>query len=220
MINGLLRRTADSVRKLATGVDPKRRYLAGVLMRFDEGHSDAISFATDLEPSSSPRPIPAFTCESELAGFAAQSVASGVAADAMGANEKLMVGTERVSIFEGALGICYGLFIFNLLRLYLKDDGVEIDYKLLGRCAGDFANCFVYLDYAKRNELCRKALEIYRDMIESDHQNVKDWHDMLSKTVQLWLTSTTSDKRTKEIDDEYQTLFASQLRSLYDGTRK
>lgn len=138
----------------------------------------------------------------------------------MGVHGKSLVGTERVSIFDGAIGICYGLFIFDLLRLYVKDDGVEIDIKLLGRYAADFAECYVYLDRARRNELCRKGLEIYRDMIESDLQNVKDWHNMLSKTVQLWLISTTSDKRTKKIDEEYQTLFASQLRILYDAVEK
>ena len=218
MFERLLSRKPQSVRKLAPSVDPRRTYLAGLLMRFDEGHADAISFATELKPSYRPRPIPEFASESEMAGSAAISVALGIAAEAMG--EKLLAGTERVSIFDGAIGICYGLFIFNLLRLYLKDDGVEIDIKLLGHYAADFAECYTYLDRAKRNELCRKGLELYRDMIESDLQNVKDWHDMLSKTVRLWLISTTSDKRTKKTDEEYQTLFASQLHILYDAVEK
>lgn len=212
------RRKPNPVRKLATGVDPRRKYLAGLLMRFDEGYSDAISFATELKPSYSPRPISEFTSESEMAGSAALSVALGIAAEAMG--EKVLVGTERVSIFDGAIGICYGLFIFNLFRRYLKEDGVEIDYKLLARGAVEFAEMYVYLDRAARDGLFRKGLEIYRDMIKSDHRNVKDWHDMLSKTVQLWLVSTTSVKRTTKIDDEYQTLFASQLRILYDAVEK
>jgi len=211
----LFRRRPKPIGKLATDLDPKRTYFAGLLLRADEGRTDAISFATELKPDYSPLPLPEFASESERAGFAALEEASGIVADAMEVQGKLMVGTGQASIFEGAIGICYGLFIINLFRLYLKDDGVEIDYTLLGNFAASFARLFVYLDDAKKDELRRKGLEIYLDLLRSDHQNVKDWHDLLSKTVQSWLISTTSDKRTKELDEEYQKIFAAHLSTLY-----
>ena len=67
-----------------------------------------------------------------------------------------------------------------------------------------FAEQFVYLEDAQRNELAQKGMEIFKDMIESDHPKLKEWHDTLSKAVQIWLISATSDKRTKEQDEDMQ----------------
>lgn len=215
MFEKLFRRKSKPVGKLATDLDPKRPYLSGLLLRFDEDSADSVSFFTKLNPSFRPPPIPEDTSESERGGLAACSSAMGMAAEAMRLQGKLMLDGERVSILEGAIGISYAMFILTLLSIYLKDDDVELDSKLWGHLPVRFAEQFIWLDDAKRKELATKGLEIFKDMIESNHPKIKEWHDTLSKAVQIWLISTTSDKRTKEQDEDMKKIFSSHLDALY-----
>jgi len=110
------------------------------------------------------------------------------------------------------MGLSYAMFIFILLSGYLKADGIEIESKPV--LAG-FAEQFVYLDAAKREAVATKGLKMFQDMIGSNHEKVKEWHDTLSKAVQLWLISATSDKRTQEHDQDLRKVFAGQLGALY-----
>lgn len=198
--------------KLATDLDRERPYLYGLLLRFDEGQPEAASFFSKLNPSFRPTPIPEGTSQSVRGGFAACSLALSIALAAMSSHGKLMVGSKEVSILEGALGLSYAMFIWILLCGYLKDDGVAVDTVSFPRC---FADQFVYLDDTQRNELAQKGMEIFKDMIESDHPKLKEWHDTLSKAVQIWLISATSDKRTKEQDEDMKKIFSSHLDALY-----
>ena len=143
----------------------------------------------------------------------------GIASYAMRLQGKLMVGSKEVSIEEGAVGLSYALFIWILLSGYLKDDGVEIETVPLAR---DFAELFVYLDDAQRKELAKKGGEIFQDMIKhlTDTPKLQEWHGMLSKAVQLWLISATSDKRTKEGDEDLRKVFSGQLGVLYVAAKR
>lgn len=201
-------------RKLAIDLDRERPYLYGLLLRFDAGQSEATSFFSKLNPSFKPPPIPEGASQSVRGGFAACSLALSIAFAAMSSHGKLLVGSKEVSIEEGALGLSYALFIWMLLRGYLKDDGVEIETVPLAR---DFAELFVYLDDAQQKELAKKGGEIFQDMIKhlSDIPNLQEWHGILSRNVQLWVISTTSDKRTKENDEDLRKIFSYQLGWLY-----
>lgn len=109
------------------------------------------------------------------------------------------------------------MFIWILFSNYLKNDGVKLDSKLWGHLPVRFAELFVWLDDAKRKEMAKKGLEIFKDMIESNHPKLKEWHDTLSKDVQIWLISATSDKRTKEQDEDFRKIFSSHLGALYNA---
>lgn len=200
--------------KLATDFDRERPYLYGLLQRFNEETSEAVSFFTKLNPHFMPPSIPEGASLSVKGSIAAHSLAMGIASNAMRSLGKLMVDSKAVSIREGALGLGYAMFIWILLRGYLKDDGVEIDTVPL---ASDFAELFVCLDDAQRRELAKEGGEIFKDMINhlSDTQNLQEWHGILSKVVQLWLISAISDKRTMEGDEELRKVFSSQLGALY-----
>lgn len=212
MLSKLFRRKSRQVSRLATDLDTQRPHLSGVFVRFDEGHSEAVAFFSQLNPSFSPPSLPEGAPESVRAGFAAHDLAIGIAFEAMRSQGKLLLDGRDMSIFESAIGLSYAIFIFMLLSGYLKADGVEIDSKPL---ASGFAELFVYLNDAQRTELVKKGLELFQDMIGSAHEKVKDWHDTLSKAVQLWLISATSDKRTKEHDEDLRKVFASHLGALY-----
>jgi hypothetical protein len=197
---------------LATDLDRERPYLYGLLLRFNEGQSEATYFFSKLNPGFRPTLIPEGASQSVRGGFSACSLALSIAFAAMSSHGKLMVGSKEVTILEGALGLSYAMFIWILLRGYLKDDGVAIDTVPFHR---RFAEQFVYLDDTQRNELAQKGMEIFKDMIESDHPKLKEWHDTLSKAVQIWLISATSDKRTKKQDEDMQKIFSSHLDVLY-----
>ena len=201
-------------RKLAIDLDRERPYLYGLLLRFDAGQSEATSSFSKLHPSFKPPPIPEGASQSVRGGFVACSLALSIAFAAMSSHGKLMVGSKEVSIEEGALGLSYAMFIWILLRGYLKDDGVEIDTVPLPR---RFAEQFVYLDDAQRIELAKKGGEIFQDMIKhlSDTPDLQQWHGTLSKNVQIWFISATSDKRTKENDEDLRKVFSYQLGWLY-----
>jgi hypothetical protein len=205
--------------KLAAHLDCERPYLSGLLQRFDEEMSEAVSFFTRLNPRFIPPSIPEGASLSVKGSIAAHSLAMGIASHAMRSLGKLMVGSKEVSIEEGALGLSYAMFIWILLSGYLKDDGVEIETVPL---ASNFAELFVYLDDAQRRELAKKGGEIFKDMINhlSDTQNLQEWHGILSKVVQLWLISATSDKRTMEGDEELREIFSGQLGALYAAAER
>ena len=206
-------------RKLATDLDRERLYLSGLLLRFDEEMSEAVSFFSKLNPRFKPPPIPEGASLNIRGGVAAHSIAMGIASHAMRSQGKLMVGSKEVSIKEGALGLSYAMFIWILLRGYLKDDGIEIETVPLAR---DFAELFVYLDDVQRKGLAKKGWELFQDMIKhlSDTPKLQEWHDMLSKAVQLWLVSATSDKRTKEGDEDLRKVFSGQLGALYTAAER
>jgi hypothetical protein len=213
----LFRSKSKPVGKLATDLDPEQPYLSGLLLRFDEVHSKAISSITKLNPSYSPPPIPEGLSESERGGFAASSLAMCLVVEAMGKQGKGITEGDEELILNGAIAISYGMFILMLLSGYLKDDGVEIDSKRLGYLPSRFAELFVWLDDAKRKEMAKKGLEIFKEMSESNHPKIKEWHDTLSKIVRLWLISGTSDKRTKDHDEDFKTMFSSHLGALYNA---
>ena len=212
MFEKLFRPRSKSGGKLATDHDSERPYFSGLLLRFDEEHAEAISFFSKVNPRFTQPPLPEGASESIRAGVAAYGLALGIACEAMGAQGKLMIDVGEVSIFEGAIGLSYAMFIFTLFSGYLKDDRIQIESKPV---ASGFTDLFVYLDDAQRKELAKKGIEIFKDMIGSDHQKVKEWHDTLSKAIQLWLISATSDKRTKENDEDFRKIFAGQLSALY-----
>jgi hypothetical protein len=212
VLKKLLRRKSRSLDKLLTVGDPHRPYLSGLLLRFDEGYSDAVSFFSAINPSFTQPPLPKGASEARRAGFAAYGLAISIAFNAMRSNGKLLIDGGERSIVEGAMGLSYAMFIFILLSGYLKDDGVEIGSKPV---PAGFAEQFVYLDVAKCEAVATKGLKMFQDMIGSTHEKVKEWHDTLSKAVQLWLFSATSDKRTKEHDKELRKIFAGQPEALY-----
>jgi hypothetical protein len=149
-----------------------------------------------------------------MAGFAAYGLAISIAFNAMRSNGKLLIDGEERSIIEGAMGLSYAMFIFILLSGYLKADGIEIESKPV---PAGFAEQFVYLDAAKREAVATKGVKMFQDMIGSNHEKVKEWHDTLSKAVQLWLISATSDKRTQEDDQDLRKVFAGQLAGFVHG---
>ncbi len=217
MFEKLFRRKSKPVGELTTDFDPERPYLSGLLLRFDEDQADSVSFFTKLNPSFRSPPIPEGTSESERGGLAAYSSAMVMAVEAMGAQGKLMLDGERTSILEGAIGISYAMLILTLLSSYLKDDGVELDSKLWGDLPVRFAELFIWLDDAKRKELATRGLEIFKNMLESNHPKLTEWHDTLSKAVRIWLISATPDKRTKGYDKDLRKVFNSYLGALYEA---
>lgn len=217
MFERLFRRKSKPVGKLATDLDPERPYLSGLLLWFDEVGSKTNSLITELHPSYSSPPIPEGLSENERGGFAAYSLAMFIAVEAMGKQGKTFTVEDEKLIFDGAIAISYAMFILTLFSGYLKDDGVEIDSKRLVPLWNSFPEVFVWLDDAKRKEMAKKGLEIFKDMIESNHPKIKEWHDTLSKTVMTWLLSATSDKRTKEQDEDFRKIFSSRLGALYNA---
>ena len=211
MLKKLFRSKSRPLDKLLTFGDAHRPYLSGLLLRFDEGYSDAVSFFSAINPSLIPPLIPKGASEARKAGFAAYGLAISIAFGAMRSNGKLLIDGGERSIVEGAIGLSYAMFIFILLSGYLKDDGVEIESEPV---PAGFAEQFVYLDAAKREAVATKGFKMFQDMIGSTHGKVKEWHDTLSKAVQLWLISATSDKRTEEHDKDLRKVFAGQLEAL------
>lgn len=212
-------RRSQKLGQLATALGPKRPYLSGLLRRFNEEQSEAISFFSNLNPRFRPPLIPEGASQNVRGGIAAHSLAMGIASHAMRSQGKLMVGSKDVPIEEGAIGLSYALFIWILLRGYLKDDDVEIETVPL---AHNFSELFVYLDDHQRKELAARGGEIFQNMIKhlSDTPALQEWHNVLSKVVQLWIISATSDKRTKENDDDLRKVFAYQLNALYAAVER
>lgn len=127
MLKKLFRRKSRPLDKLLTVGDSRRPYLYGLLIRFDEGYADAVSFFSAINPSFIPPPLPKGASEARTAGFAAYGLAISIAFGAMRSNGKLLIDGGERSIVEGAIGLSYGMFIFILLAGYLKADGVEIE---------------------------------------------------------------------------------------------
>jgi len=82
----LFRRKSRLIEKLLTIADPHRPYLSGLLLRFDEGYSDAVSFFSAINPSFTPPPLPKGASETTKAGFAAYGLAISITFDAMRSN--------------------------------------------------------------------------------------------------------------------------------------
>jgi hypothetical protein len=211
VLKNFFRRKPRPLEKLLTVGDPQRPYLSGLLIRFDEGYSDAVSFFSAINPNFIPPPLPKAASEVRTASFAAYGLAISIAFGAMRSNGKLLIDGREKSIVEGAMGLSFAMFIFILLSGYLKADGIEIESEPV--IAG-FAEQFVYLDAAKREAVATKGLKMFQDMISSTYEKVKEWHDTLSSAVQLWLISATPDKRTQGHDEDLRKVFAGQLEAL------
>ena len=194
-------------------MDATRPYLSGLLARFDEGYGEAIEFFQKVNPDFR-MPATANRTEAERAESAATGECLVRMIDAMSANGRLWVGNGKVSIFEGAVGIAYGMFILVLIKGYLKDDGVEIETPPLPTL---FVRQLVHLDEKQRAELVTRGLALFQDMIKSDEPNLIKWHDSLSTSIRLWLLSGSSEQRTKALDDEMRKAFASLLAAIYNA---
>lgn len=212
MLERLFQHRVRPIEKFLIAKDPNRPYLTGLLLRFDEGYSEAISFFSAVNPNFTSPPLPNDVSETSMANSAAYGLAISIAFDAMRANGKLLIDGGERSIVEGAMGLSYAMFIFVLLVGYLKADGVEIESQPVPT---GFAEQFVYLDAAKREAVATQGLKMFQSMIHSNHEKVKEWHDTLSKAVQLWLLSGASDERTQEHDQDLRKIFAGQLEALY-----
>ena len=197
---------------MSSPLDPNRPCLSGLLVRFDEGFSDAISFLNQIDPDFAPPQLPANSPLSEKASHAAHGETLSIAVKAMRLNGKLLVNENERALFDGAIGIAYALFIFILLRSYLKNENIEIEAIPIHTSLSDL---FVWLDTVEREELATKGISIFQEMIESKHPKVVEWHDELSKAVHVWLISANSDKRTPENDALVVQLFSELLTALY-----
>lgn len=113
--------------KLSSFHDPNRPCLSGLLIRFDEGLVDAVSFLNQIDPDFTLPQLPANSSLSEKASLAAHGQALSIAVEAMRLNGKLLVDENERTLFDGAIGIAYALFIFILLRSYLKNENIEIE---------------------------------------------------------------------------------------------
>jgi len=86
----------QAVRKLATDLDREQPYLSGLLQRFDEEMSEAVSFFIKLNPRFKPPSISKDASLNVRGGVAAHSLAMGIATRAMGSRGKFMVGSKEV----------------------------------------------------------------------------------------------------------------------------
>jgi len=197
-------------KKSATDRDPSHPYLSGVLARFDEGYSEASAFFSKLDPSFKMPSLPEGPARVR-AGSAAYGLALGVTAEAMVSKSKFSLDAREV-IRESAVNVSYAMFIFTLLVHYLKADNVEIDPQPL---ASGFASLYSHLNDVQRTEIKDQGTALFQDMIGPGYAKVKDWHLSLSKAVEIWLLSATSDKRTKENDEQMRKVFGYQLEALH-----
>lgn len=212
MFNRLFRSKAKQVDLLATNLDPQRPYFSGLLVRYDEAQAEAVAFFRRVNPNFNPPLIPRDATESEKVAIAAVGLSVGVAFEAMYAHKKLMIDTEQASMREGAIAVSYALFLFLLFSGQLKLNGVILDWKPV---AQTFARQFLYLDASKQKQLAREGLDHFKHLVGSDRQEVKEWLELLTKTVEIWLFSATSQKRTKEADASLRQVFTFQLKALY-----
>ena len=212
MFNRLFGSKGKQVDRLATNLDPQRPYFSGLLVRYDEAQTEAVAFFRRSNPNFTPPSIPENAAESEKAGIAALSLSLAVAFEAMSSHDKLLIDGANASMREGAIGVSYALFLFVLFSGQVKLNGVVPDSKPV---AQRFAAQFIYLDASQQQELATKGLDLFKHLIGSDRQELKEWLESLTEAVELWLFSATSRKRTKEADMSLRQVFAAQLGALY-----
>lgn len=148
-------------------------------------------------------------------GEAAYGMALALAVKALTSLGQPSIGEPKPT-FTHSIAVVFAIYIYVLFSNYLKHDGLQIRPHSV---ASGFANLFANFSKSDRAAIENNGLEMFKRTLARNSKTMQEWHDNLSKTIQIWLISATSSKRTPQHDQALQQILELQLKTLHDTLR-
>ena len=178
--------------RLSDGITLDRPFLAGLLIRFDEGNVQASVDLLNMIPGFKPPILTPPDSDGDKAAMAASGLALALAFKAMMGMRTKLPDEDEVSKLDLAIGASYAVLIFLAFDACVREDGVTMPAKPIVQ---EFVGLFVYLSPAVRSGAFQIALELLKGVVGSELPNVKQYQEHLSQVCRNWLWATTTDKR-------------------------
>ncbi len=112
---------------------------------------------------------------------------------------------------DGCMIVAFSLFVLAGIHGQLKSEKIDLNFQELA--INTTSLFFITHPDEKKAEYIKNSFDLFRMIIGSDSEKVKEWHNKLMELIPLYILQwTTDNKKLREID--FMDLFSEMLASL------
>ena len=213
MFNPFKKQSVKSNLKIDFKINKEKPFYSGLMIKFQDEYNDSLE---DLSKSIQGLKLPEINNQNELEVYrtAAQTMSLRIVSASMVAFDKLYALNPTFQ--DASFGLAMQMTIVDIMSIYLQQENViSEDVTLFEDIASEIA-FYVSLsemDEADKPNVPSSALRLYKDIKESEVENVIKWNTAISKLIYKYFSL--SFDKTEEDENKLQEVFVQLFKNIY-----
>ena len=215
MFNPFKKKSIKSTLKVDFQIDKEKPFYSGLMVKFQDEYNDSLE---DLSKSIPDIKLPEINNKNvlEICRTAAQTMSLRIVSDSMDAFDKKYALNPTFQ--DASFGLAMQMTIVDIMSIYLHQENVIPDGETLFEDIASniaFYVSFSKMDESDKSNVPSSALKFYKDIKESEVENVIKWNTAISKLIYKYFSL--SFDITEEDENKLKEAFVILFKNIYQA---